>query len=65
MWIITLETALHQEEKGERPILAGIKENLRWHFYKNGYFAATFSNFFPLKWQNFTHFRGMISINKK
>jgi len=53
MWIITLETALHQEEKGKRSVPAGIKENLHWHFDKNGYFAATFSIFFPTQVENF------------
>jgi len=42
IWIITLKTALHQEEKGEKPIYTGIKEDFRWHFDRNMYFFATF-----------------------
>jgi len=53
MWIITLKADFHQEEKGERSVPAGIKEILHWHLDKNGYFAATFSDFLPTPVEKF------------
>jgi hypothetical protein len=51
MWIITLETALHQEEKVKRSIPRGTKENFRCHPTNHGHILATFSHFI-------SHFRG-------
>jgi hypothetical protein len=55
MRIITLETALHQEEKGKRSIPTGIKENFRCHPTNHGHILATFSHFISHSSGKFLH----------